>query len=342
MRAWIPVVALMTLGCQTESGIRTPFDAFGEANPKQLETPIQIDRVTQVTIPSVDVLFVVDNSCSMEEEQLALGNNFPAFLGWFLGSGLDYHVGVVSTDMNDPLHAGALREVRSTRWVDDTTEAPDEVFDEMVQMGVDGHWLEKGRAAAYSAIEVLKDDVNTGFIRDNAGLHITVVSDEDDNSGDSPVSRDEFVDYLNTARWSQSLVSFSSIVGPTTGCPYIGEPGSDYLAVTSRVGGVTWPICSDDWVSVLDELGFLAVGLKREFFLSRLPVPGTVGVTVENADGVILAFDEGEDWVYLEGRNSIEFVEYLPDPLDVVIIEYQVLASQEQVDEFGSDGPTRE
>ncbi len=334
-------------GCTSETGLGVPYDGIGVSNPRQLDTPWQIDRVTQVTIPSVDILFVVDNSCSMEEEQAALATNFPTFLGWFLGSGLDYHVGVVSTDMNDPLHAGRLRDIAGSRWVDDTTTDPEGVFDTMVQMGVDGHWLEKGRSAAYNAVEVLRDDANSGFIRDGAGLHITVVSDEDDNSGDSPVSRDEFVAYLNDIRWGNSAVSFSSIVGPSTGCPYIGEPGTDYMAVTSQVGGVTWPICSDDWVGVLDELGFLATGLKREFFLSRLPVDGTVTVTLEveselSEDPVVISFAEGVDWEYLPDRNSIRFFEYIPDPLEVVVIEYQVLASLEQADGVDESDPTQE
>jgi hypothetical protein len=319
----------LLFGCPSEGEIRLPFDEYPSANPQDVETPIQIDRVVQTTIPSMDVLFVVDNSCSMSEEQASLGTNFPAMLNWFLGSGLDYHIGVVSTDMFDPLESGRLRVAQGASWIDETTEEPEAVFAEMVQMGTDGHWEEKGRAATYTAVELLAGGENLGFVREEAGMHITVVSDENDDSGDSPITRDEFIRFLKDYRWSERMVSFSSIVGPLTGCPYIGSPGTEYTAVTSAVGGVEWPICSEDWTSVLDQLGFIATGLSREFFLSRRPVQDTLQVRVIDPAGTVFEFGSDTDWTYSDVRNSILFATYVPDTLSVVEIEYEVLSSAE-------------
>ena len=303
MRLWMWVVVAGAIGCVPETNVGGALPTFDNSNPVPLSSISQTDRILQATIPSVDVLFVVDNSCSMEEEQAALGVNFPAFVKWFLASGLDYHVGVVSTDMRDPLHAGRLRVSDKHRWIEQSTPNAEAVFSQMVQMGTTGDALERGRAAAYTALELLADVDNAGFVRQDAGLHLAVVSDEDDASGASPVSREEFVAYLNEARPSPRMVSFSSIVGPLTGCPDIGEPGTEYLSVTELVGGVFWPICTKDWTQVLDELGFVATGLTREFHLSRLPALGTLSVSVEDA-GVVLPFDEGDDWVYVPERKQ--------------------------------------
>ncbi|MBX2798590.1 MAG: hypothetical protein KTR31_12990 [Myxococcales bacterium] len=324
MVRWVVLVAAV-MGCRSEGGVSVPLPPPDVHNPQDLGPQFRTDVITQVTIPAVDVLFVVDNSCSMSEEQKALGANFPAFIRWFLESSLDYHIGVVSMDMRDPEHGGQLRDAGGVRWIDAQTPGAEGVFAEMVQMGTGGHFQEEGRAAAFTAVEKLATTFNKGFIRPDAGLHITVVSDEDDGSTDSPVSRSEFVHYLQTARPTQRMVSFSSIVGPVTGCPTIGEPGSDYMAVTNLVGGVIWPICSDDWTVVLDDLGFLAVGLSREFHLSDLPVANTVSVSVET-EGVVVPFDE-TSWVYSEPRNSIRFLEFVPDPLATVSISYQLLSS---------------
>lgn len=291
--------------------------------PPALDESVE-DRILQTTIPAVDVLFVVDNSCSMAEEQGLLAANFPAMLEWFLGSGLDHHVGVVSTDLNDPLHAGRLREVDDLRWIEATTEGAEATFARMVEMGTSGSADEQGRAATYTALELQRDDANAGFVRADAGVHVTVVSDENDASGDSPVSREEFVDWLQGLRWSRRLVSFSSIVGPISGCPSIGDPGSEYMQVTAEVGGVTWPICSADWTGALDELGFLAVGLSREFHLSRLPVEATIEVLVES-DGNTVPFAP-EAWSWSRERNSVTFVDYLPPPLATVVVRYQALS----------------
>jgi hypothetical protein len=322
------VIALAS--CKSDGGIGSNLIDYGPLNPRDLETPVNIDRLVQTTVPIVDMLFVVDNSCSMLQEQAVLAANFPALLEWFLGSGLDYHIGVVSTDINDPLHAGRLRSVSEQRWIQEDTESPEAVFDEMVSMGTTGHWSESGRAAAFYAIEPpLVNDENLGFVRDDAALHTIVVSDENDESGDSPVSRPEWITYLQTSRWSAQMVSFSSIVGPLAGCPDIGAPGTEYTSVTAAVGGVTWPICSDDWTEVLDELGFVATGLSREFFLSQLPVPDTIEVHVDD-EGTVREFFEGADWEYSPIRNSIQFHEFVPDPLSVVEIEYLVFASLDE------------
>lgn len=312
-----------------------------QPNPLDFATPVQVDRIQQATIPLVDVLFVVDNSCSMDVEQASLAANFPAMLDWFIGSGLEYHIGVVSTDMNDPLHAGRLQGPSGLKWVDPLTEGPEAVFASMVQMGTTGHWEEQGRAAAYTAIELLGDTENLGFVREGAGMHITVVSDENDDSGESPISRGEWIDYLQGFRWSERLVSSSSIVGPITGCPEIGSPGTEYTAVTAEVGGVFWPICSDDWSAILDDLGFIATGLSREFFLSRLPVVDTIVVREEAAGGV-RDFLQDVDWVYDPERNSVQFIEYIPEPLSIVELRYEVLASVDGIAaQVGTTLPSR-
>ena len=139
------LLGALVLACG-EPGIRVPAVPAEGGSPRPVESPIQVDRITQVTIPEVDVLFVVDNSCSMDVEQKALGANFPAFLSWFLKSGLDYHIGVVSTDMKDPTHAGRLRDGLGQRWLEEGSKSPEVAFAQMVTLGVDGDFEEKGRA----------------------------------------------------------------------------------------------------------------------------------------------------------------------------------------------------
>jgi len=339
MRPFLSFVVLC-IGCARDVAISPDPETVDLPRSQPIDPRVNVDRVVQVTIPSVDILFVVDNSCSMEEEQVALSTNFPAMLQYFVDSELDWHIGVVSTDMNDPLQGGRLRAADGLRWLDAETEAPGDAFSQMVSLGVTGSGNEQGIAAAYSAVELLArdDGPNAGFVRPEAALHITVISDEDDSTnrpgGSGLISRSEFVEYLRTARPSGRYTSFSSIVGPTTGCAEIGEPGSDYMAITRQVGGVTWPICTDNWSQALDELGFLATGLNREFFLSRTPEPATITVSVVLEDGTVQQF-ERDDWDYRELRNSIRFVDHTPEPLSVVTIEYVERASDGAVIDTG-------
>ncbi len=175
MKKVLPLL-LVVSGC-IETGISSSVEPVGIANPKDLATPDKVDKLVQVQVPEVDVLWVIDNSCSMWEEQTALTENFPIFMNFFLGSGLDYHIGVVSTDMNNAAESGRLRQANGYRYIDEETENPTSIFTSMAAMGTAGHFDEKGREAAYAALELKKDGYNVGFLRDDASLHVVVISD---------------------------------------------------------------------------------------------------------------------------------------------------------------------
>ena len=59
----------------------------------------QEDFFQQSRINTVDVLLVVDNSCSMAEEQNKLAGNFDAFIQYFSEAEVDWQIGVVTTDV---------------------------------------------------------------------------------------------------------------------------------------------------------------------------------------------------------------------------------------------------
>jgi hypothetical protein len=316
------------LACQ-DYNLQGDPDVYGTPNPPDLSIPTQVDRITQVPVPSVDVLWIVDNSCSMVEEQRSLTDSFGKFMNYFLGSGLDYHVGVTSTDMDTPGYRGELREANGVKWIEEGTADPIRTFKTMARMGTDGSADEKGRAAAYTALELKRDGVNAGFLREDAYLSVIVISDENDYSGTNPISLDGFVDWLSTVKAEPDSVTFSSIVGPEGGCSSASgdaEAGREYLRVTRQVGGIEWSICDSDYEQMLEELGVQAAGLKREFFLSQVPVPGTVSVWVMEGEDR-KDFAETTDWVYDRNRNSVQFATFVPVPLSQVFIEYQLLSS---------------
>jgi len=69
---------------------------------------IQTDVFQQVRRNTVDILLVVDNSCSMWEEQDKLAANFEHFITAFSGVDVDWQIGVVSTDTFRAEVPGAL------------------------------------------------------------------------------------------------------------------------------------------------------------------------------------------------------------------------------------------
>lgn len=337
---------LTAVACTNEPVIvnRPPPADLGAALPVQATE--HTDLIVQIVPPIVDVLWVVDNSCSMADEQTALTENFPKFMGYFVDSGLDYHVGVISTDLDDSDHTGKLRsylpkgEKVPLRYIDEDTADPVTVFNALATVGTEGSGQEKGTGAVYTAIELLRLRAsNIGFYRQEASLHTVLISDEDDDTPNEVITPNEFVAWykaLKSGGWRRTFSSIVSPANPNGG----GFDGTDYLELTAAIGGIPWNINTEVWDLVLDRLGVEASGLRREFFLSQRPVPGAIQVAItKEVDGVIAtqAFEEAQynldgtikkgDWTYDPTRNSIRFVDLTPDPLDRVEITYTLLAS---------------
>jgi hypothetical protein len=295
-------------------------------NPPELEAEIQTDIIQQVAVPSVDVLWVIDNSNSMLEEQTALAESFGSFIAYFTQSGLDYHVGVTSTDMVDASHQGRLREDMGTTWIDDSFSEQEALssFSSRVMMGTSGSYTEQGLDAVVAALETHADGHNAGFYREDAALSVVVISDEDDYSTTSVTA---FVDWMLGLKVDPELLAFSSIVAPRGNCLTAEEEGERYLQVTEAVGGVSWSICDEDYAGALELLGLTSAGLKREFFLSRIPVTSSLELQVEEPDGTTHSYVAVSDYTYDTSRNSVLFLDEVPEPRAEVIVTYEVRAS---------------
>lgn len=305
------VALLMTqlIGCSRE---------FAIAPVEQPEPWENADVFDQTSAARSDVLFVVDNSQSMAEEQELLAVNFPVFLEWFERFDVDYHIGVVSTDMEDPRQSGLLQESQGVLWIERSTPDPAAVLAEMTLLGATGSNEERGRDAAYTALE-LRGAANAGFRRDDAFLNVVAVSDEDDQSDDTRISQSDFVRYLLDLRSDTTRTTFSAIVGPRS----YGEaqrchatPGIDYLEVVQAVGGVGWSICDVDWSPLVDELGFVSIGLRREFRLSYTPDPDTIAVVVDEEE------EPPDAWRYDPEPNAVTFTSDPPPSGSRVIVRY--------------------
>jgi len=330
------------VGCQSDQGYNTPLPDYGDPHAPPIESPTVEDRILQLTTPKVDILWMIDNSGSMGDNQAALVKNFPVFMNYFLGSGLDYHIGVTSSDLDSNYNGsqGKLRKIGGAGYIEPETTNPVGVFTAMANMGTGGSGNEKGSGAVYDCLEVDRDTFNAGFYRDDASIHTIIISDEPDSTPSNVISHDEFIGWYQDLKDDDGDRTFSGIIDQNF--------GKVYKNMITQIGGINWDIFGADWETVLDQLGIQAAGLKREYFLSHLPVAGTVQVSIDDATtGANLKFVEGfldengnltdttgdgmpdGDWTYDSNRNSITFVQYIPTSLSTVVIDYTVLASQQ-------------
>jgi hypothetical protein len=267
-----------------------------------------VDVFQQLDEPKVDVLWVVDDSGSMSDDQAALAQNFPAFFSQTSINNVDYHIAVTTTlysgdtcmpDLTNPNapcsvppdpHAGYYTACRNNdRFITRSTSNPQDQFSCNVNVSdsrnPDRPTSDAAEAGLFGAKTFLSqpliDDpaANGGFMRDDAKLYVIMMSDEEDQS---PGPTDLYVDFfLNLKGFrNRSLVSVSAIAGRVPGgCGEQAEAGARYKDVVDAVGnGIFEDLCAQDWGNQLTNLAFDSFGLKSQFFLSRGADPARITV----------------------------------------------------------------
>jgi hypothetical protein len=159
----------------------------------------------------MDLLFVVDDSGSMEEEQSNLAVNFPKFVSVLdnfvtsAGDQLDYRIGITTTGrdvtytialpppfppfppMTEHGSNGAFRNLpecgMTKSWIDWSDNDPSSEFACAAHVGTSGPSLEMPLNGVKMALTDRMDDgTNVGFLRDDALLALVILTDEDDCS----------------------------------------------------------------------------------------------------------------------------------------------------------------
>lgn len=278
------------------SPILIPLTGDGDDGPRT-ETFRQFD------VRKVDLLFVVDDSCSMDEEQALLGERFSAFLDLAQEETIDYHVAVTTTDLGPSGAGGAF--VGTPPVITPRTVDPAAAFAANAMVGLGGTDAEQGLAAARAALSPpLVEGPNAGFLRPDASLGIVFVSDEDDQSP-GPVS--DYADFFAALR-PEPFLRANAIVGERpSGCATAG-PGLRYLNLVDLIGGVSASICTADWDQTLIALAAGGFGFKTRFQLTGIPRPDTIDLQVNGQR--LPRFDPGSGaalWRYLPEDNEILF-----------------------------------
>jgi hypothetical protein len=238
----------------------------------------------QAALPGLDVLFVVDSTGSMDEEQVALAAAADDFVATLGDLGVDYQIGVTSTD---PAVAGALL---GRPWIiTPNAEDPGAALAAALAVGTTSPPPAAGLDAAAATLSDLSG-LDAGFRRKDAGLHVIFVSDGDDESGailgDDPAGA--FLGLLDSEAERTGRVAVASAVigdvpGGCEGTRGSALPGERYAAVATASGGRIESICEPDLASVADAFGEIGVEWVTAFALRGVPEDGTVRVDVDGA-----------------------------------------------------------
>jgi hypothetical protein len=196
----------------------------------------------------IDVLFVIDNSQSMTEEQTNLIANFPQFISVLDASGLDYRVAVTTTGRDYRWREGPFSASQSggdngtllkpatcamtNRWLDKADPDVGTAFSCVANVGTSGPSREMPLGAMRDAFEErIADGTNAGFHRPDALLGVVFLTDEEDcsyersedfgltgticSSKHEPVAN--YVTFLDTFTGNRSRWAIAAIAGPGPG-----------------------------------------------------------------------------------------------------------------------------
>lgn len=303
--SFVPAVAgdydgVLTVHSNEEGGVRiaTQHGAGRDLERYRDEFTVDVD-------PSVDVLFYVDQSWSMEDDQAALGDNFQRFIDRLAVVTPDWQVMVVTEDdgcTRYPILTPTTLDWRTT-------------FLLAVTQGEGGLLTEAGLSVVANALERTGDRAcNDGFLRPDSYVHVILVSDEPEQS---PDPWDTYVARMDAATVEATSFKISAVAGDFPGgcetASNSARAGSGYWEAVVATGGTFLSICSD-WSIHADTLADETV-VRDTFGLRNTPDLPTLTVTV---NGVVRT-----DWVYEAPANAVVFnAGSAPTAGDTVVLEY--------------------
>jgi hypothetical protein len=263
--------------------------------------------------PPSDIVFFVDQSCSMDDDQARLAANFSTFITELNTYSEDWQIIVANKDDGCNSTSGVLTP---------STGGYISRFQSAVSDGSDGAWgffyTEAGLTVTSEAIENTDPgECNHGFLRPSAMLHIIMVSDEPEQS---PMNWSHYVDKVVAKKGSVANVKFSAIAGdyPVSTCTS-AEPGTGYYEAVTATGGIFSSICGD-WSDPATLSMLAAASVQQSAFeLSATPVVASVRVFVNGSERL-------SGWFFDGPTNTVYFEEAIPDEGDRIRIEYGGLA----------------
>lgn len=292
---------------------------------------------TQGTVNNkLDILWVVDNSGSMQPYQQNLTSNFSSFISNFQNKGFDFHIGVTTTatylanplQQNNPslarLKDGVGGNHSGVFVIDPSTPNLLNVFLTNASQGTNG----SGDERAFSSFkEALDSPLNTDFRRTGAFLAVIILSDEDDFSGnnrcqncgadhdynaatlDSVATYTTYLDQLTQSPPGDRRYIVSNISVIDANCQSQHQAsgsimGTRYMQLTQATNGISASICDASFANSLTAIQTLIAELSTQFYLNRIPVVSSIQV---NVNGQAIPQNATNGWTYESASNSIKF-----------------------------------
>lgn len=286
-----------------------PGEAIGAAvlSNETIQSWLQKNKVV------VDIVWIIDNSGSMNTFQNLLGQNMHVFMQMFLNYSPDFRMAFITTD-NPSFQGGQIVDSNSVHPIIEAVDIIDNI-------GIWGSGWEKG-------LEMFQECLEFGecgnMMRREATLVAIFMSDEPDNSG---LILSDLYAKINSLRPLGTFVPYAIIGDIPQGCnqqPHWAQAGWGYYDLVQEYSSQWWSICDNDWGNQLEELA-QNISVQTVFELdSEDPHVDTIRVWV-NGQTV------SAGWEYDEDLNAVVFeMEEAPEPGDTIDVGYSTWGCGEE------------
>lgn len=291
-------------------------------------------NVPSVDVAKVDMLFCVDNSGSMADKQQILSDSIGTFIDQFALGNVDYRIGLVTSDVSSTSasywsgklpnyvspNRGRLASRYSEKWLSRSSADVVNKVKANMKVGTSGSGSEQCFNSMLYAIEDAMLGIggyNEGFVREDALLSMIVISDEDENieNGEGVAgrinrmkSRLAAVKGPNSRGWSLDLVINKTAAKPAGTITYPLSRGANYypnfyLAAAQAMVAKTYDVLKNFGADLAKIGSDIATQAQSSWKLSNVPNP--VSSIVVKLDGVVVAKDAVDGWVYDASNNTI-------------------------------------
>ncbi len=308
------MLVLLMAGCGKDKDVDTSnvegdADADADADSDtDVEPQPVVDVYVQIDRSPVDLLVVVDNTRGTADWQVTLGDAYPSLVQPYLDQGIDFHVGVITTDMKDAAQSGNLRPLSDgSLFITKDTVDPEAVFRAGVLVGEDAG-PPAGIQAMLTAADPAKTPGNAGFLRPEARLEFLVVSNHDDPS---ELDLQPTVEMFWTLKDDAPRVRMSAVVlFPECDCQGDEVPGAKYALLQAALLGDLYDLAIPTWTADVASVPARNDAKLAAFGLSGYPDPTTITIQVNETDGDVV-FPDPANWEYVTATDitAIAFAE---------------------------------
>jgi hypothetical protein len=310
-------------------------------------TEVECEDYLVESLPVADIVWVVDDSGSMDDDQTRVANAASTFLDLANASNLDWRMCVVDMTEGNPGSCCTNTDQTNDTWLGASEQSQFEncIQDPAGSNPADGgaeHGLVQMEDALTSHLP--RNSVDPQKFRDEAKMVVIFVTDEPaqelKDNGSCPVSNsdasqwssacdDEIQPYVDLLGVNDAVAHGIIVPGSTPDCSDLGDWGRGYEEVVAAVGGQTGSICQSDLSATLSIIISDIVGSASPVVLEHTPISVSVAVAKEMKQTDPSTFEalprsRAAGFDYRASSNTIVFINQdFSDPPYEIVVSYQ-------------------